>query len=246
MSNTLMIVRNTPFPVTAWTQIEAAKGEGAAAQQGLNAMCEAYWTPVFGFILRRIRNAEKAEDWTQDFFRSVVKNRTLINKADRSRGKFRAFLSQRLQWFLLDEFKRERTLLKTTPLDENAALEIPEPIKDPEFNAKWAERTLNQALDWLEDQYRREGKERRQQILAKRRAHVRSSEIANSLNLSLDTVKNELRAIRKESEECLKNLVRATVADEADMPEELDEMWRLLAWKPASPRTAQPSAEAAD
>ena len=43
---------NTHFPATAWTEIEAAKGEGETARKALGAFCEVYWSPVHGYILR--------------------------------------------------------------------------------------------------------------------------------------------------------------------------------------------------
>jgi RNA polymerase sigma factor (sigma-70 family) len=242
MSDTVSIMRNTPFPLTAWTMIEAARGEDATAREALNGLCNAYWAPVFGYISKRIRDQHQAMDIAQDFFVGVIKTGTLVDKADRNRGKFRTFLSQRLQWFLMDQYKKfskesknagelkdavQKDVASFLPILMPGTI-LPDPIEDPEFNLAWAKRTLENALNQLEDGYRTEGKEKRRQILAKTRAGVSRSEIAADLNLDSDTMKNELKAIRKESEAMVQAMVRATVSDDSFLNEEFKMIKQLL------------------
>jgi RNA polymerase sigma-70 factor (ECF subfamily) len=225
---------NSSFPATAWTMIEGAKGEGDDAKKSLSALCDVYWAPVFGFISRRIRNSHDAEDVTNNFFISLLQNPALIDKADRTRGKFRSYLSQRLKWFLMDRNKRTEHVKVTESgyLPEIAV----DPTDDFEFKVSWAKRTLERALDNLEDRYRFTGNEARRQVFIKRRTGASASEIATALNLSTDKVKNELREIKKDSETSLRELVIATGTDESLVDEEIAEIRRLITSPPPSTR----------
>ncbi len=107
MSDNITAMSNTTFPATAWTQIEAAKGKSKEARQKRDELCTLYYAPVFGFIARQIRDRHRAQDLTNDFFAQLWENPTVIEKADRRLGKFRSYLSQRLKWFIMDQFKKD-------------------------------------------------------------------------------------------------------------------------------------------
>lgn len=218
-------MRRTPFPATAWTQIEAAKGDSDSGRAAFAAWCEVYWQPAFGVIARRVSDLHKAKDLTQEFFAELLVKRTLIEKADRSRGKFRSFLSQRLKWFVLDRVKKEiieRRGLEKYKSSSHRKLTVSDEDDDPEFNLDWARRTLKQALDRLEDKYEAEGKVIRRDILKQRRAQVAPADIAIALKMKIDQLKNEMRAIRADTETSLKVVIKATVNHDSLVNEEFE------------------------
>ena len=221
------------FPPTAWTEIQAAKGEGDAARKALEYFCQAYWAPVYGYIARRTGGQERAKDLTQEFFLRSIKTGTVFEKADRNSGRFRTFLSQRLKWFLSEDIRKQKAS-KEFPV---AGAYFPEPATDRdaggEFDQAWAKHTVRLSLDRLEDRYREDGNQRRRQILALYRSGEGPAQIAAALKLNSDTAKNEIRAIVRDSHKCLWDIVRATVNNDVVANEEMEEIRRLLSAKQA-------------
>jgi RNA polymerase sigma-70 factor (ECF subfamily) len=59
----------TVFATTHWSVVAAAGGRGTPeAAAALEALCRAYWYPLYGFVRRQGHNPEDAEDLTQQFF----------------------------------------------------------------------------------------------------------------------------------------------------------------------------------
>ena len=80
------------FPNTRWSVVLAAtqqpSPESAAA---LEALCRAYWYPLYAYVRRCGQSPHDAQDLTQEFFRRLLEKRWL-DAADRERGKLRMFL----------------------------------------------------------------------------------------------------------------------------------------------------------
>ena len=55
------------FQTTRWSLIVRARGEGAVARSALEALCRAYWFPLYGFVRRNGASRHDAEDITQAF-----------------------------------------------------------------------------------------------------------------------------------------------------------------------------------
>jgi len=55
------------FPVTCWTMVAAAQGNGRQAHHALNELCGLYWPPVYAFVRRKGKSPADAEDITQVF-----------------------------------------------------------------------------------------------------------------------------------------------------------------------------------
>src|SRR5256886_15152585 len=78
-----------------------SQGDEEKAHAALAELCKIYWRPVFAFICRQGHSVPDAQDLTQDFFAMVLKGR-LLQRADRSRGRFRSLVLKALQNFLHD------------------------------------------------------------------------------------------------------------------------------------------------
>src|SRR5512144_650404 len=81
---------NGHFATTHWSVVLAAGG-GEAGHAALAALCETYWYPIYAFARRKGYRPADAQDLTQSFFAYLIEAR-LVEKADRSRGRFRSFL----------------------------------------------------------------------------------------------------------------------------------------------------------
>ena len=94
------------FPHTRWSVVFAAtrlpSPESAAA---LEAICRAYWYPLYAYVRRCGQSAHDAQDLTQEFFRLLLEKRWL-DAADREKGKLRTFLIVALKNFMCKEWRR--------------------------------------------------------------------------------------------------------------------------------------------
>eukprot|EP01035_Chromulina_nebulosa_P011360 gene11360-15195_t len=60
------------FQTTRWSLIVRARGEGAVARAALEALCRAYWFPLYAFARRNGASRHDAEDLVQAFFSHVL------------------------------------------------------------------------------------------------------------------------------------------------------------------------------
>src|SRR5579872_6431625 len=96
------------FPTTRWTLVVAAgDAKGKEARCALVSLCENYWYPLYVYLRRSGYSADEAQDLTQEFFVRVLEGRYL-DRADREKGRFRAFLLTSLKFFVADEEDRQR------------------------------------------------------------------------------------------------------------------------------------------
>jgi RNA polymerase sigma factor (sigma-70 family) len=97
------------FPPTRRSVIEAARSiDAEEREQALEALCAAYWKPVYKYIRWRWnRPAEAAQDLTQGFFAELLE-RELLDKFDASRSRLRTYLRVCVDSFVMNEDKAGR------------------------------------------------------------------------------------------------------------------------------------------
>lgn len=97
------------FPATRWSVIEAARSEDAAERaQALDALCAAYWKPVYKYVrLHWNRAAADAQDLTQGFFADLLE-REVLGRFDASRSRLRTYLRMCVDSFVMNEEKAAR------------------------------------------------------------------------------------------------------------------------------------------
>src|SRR6202453_4319968 len=94
------------FPPTRWSLVLAATRKDAPeSAAALEALCRAYWYPLYAYVRRCGQSAHDAQDLTQEFFRRLLEKRWL-DAADRERGKLRMFLIGALKHFMSNEWRR--------------------------------------------------------------------------------------------------------------------------------------------
>src|SRR3954453_8604984 len=96
------------FPTTRWSRVAAA-GDPAdpQARAALEELCRAYWYPLYALIRRKGHGPDEAADLTQDYFARLPDTGRLA-RADRSKGRFRAFLRADCGFFLAHRAERDR------------------------------------------------------------------------------------------------------------------------------------------
>src|SRR5438132_14108018 len=92
------------FGSTHWSLVlEAAQGESPQARAALDALCRAYWYPLYAFVRRKGADADAASDTTQDFFARQVVTGAVFKGARPGRGRFRAWLLESMNHHLSNE-----------------------------------------------------------------------------------------------------------------------------------------------
>src|SRR5687768_17378716 len=91
------------FATTRWSLVAAAQDPaGPHAREALADLCRAYWFPVYAYVRRRGHDQHAAQDLTQGFFARLLEMNDLA-AADRTRGRFRAFLLAACRHFLANQ-----------------------------------------------------------------------------------------------------------------------------------------------
>jgi RNA polymerase sigma-70 factor (ECF subfamily) len=235
--------RKRYFATTSWSVVVAAgAADGADAKTALAELCAAYWYPLYAYVRRRGRSADDAQDVTQAFFTRLLEKQA-IQVADRQRGKFRSFLLGSLDHFLANEFDRANAKKRgggRAPIaldfasgESRVTLEPAHNLTpEREFERQWALALLETVVRRLEAEYAAAGKSRHFELLkdalARDRDRLAFAEIAEQLELSADAARQAAHRLRKRYRALLREEVARTVADPAEVDEELTALFRAL------------------
>lgn len=202
--------------------------------------------------MRRGHSTEDAEDLTQDFFARILK-RDWLQKADRTRGSFRSLLLKSLQNFLNDVAARTQTRKRGSGVrfvswdvwmaEEPSELLVSREAcnsSSPErvFDVEWAATIVERALRRLREQCESKGRSRVFEMLSPylnaERDDFSYRDLAVKLNVADGKVKKLLYHFRQRYRLLLRDEVAQTVADPADLEDELRHLCGALAASSAS------------
>ena len=229
------------FATTHWSVVLAA-GDSASpgSREALEKLCRTYWLPVYAFVRRQGYNREQAEDLTQGFFEQLIE-KELASRPDPERGRFRNFLLKVLTQFLADERRRERALKRggdksLLPLSRSLAEEClaseSEPTPEIAYARKWALTVLDEVLGLLKQESERPGKaaifEALSPYLQGEQGLPQYAEVARRLSLTEGAVRVGVHRMRLRYRELLRAVVAQTVADAAEIDDEIRFLFRVL------------------
>ena len=222
------------FPTTHWSRVIAA-GDRAApeARAALAELCEAYWYPIYALIRRRGHPPDEACDLAQDYFTRLLE-KGVIAAADRSKGRFRAFLRTDCQHFLIDHHRRQRVrarVLKPVSIDaddaENRYRFEPADDSTPDrlFDRTWATTLLDRVLGLLAQEYAPEGRadvfDRLKVVLSQGKGAVPAAELAAQLGTTEGAVHTAVHRLKKRYRAILQREIAATLDDPSEVDEEI-------------------------
>jgi DNA-directed RNA polymerase specialized sigma24 family protein len=222
------------FPTTHWSRVIAA-GDRAApeARAALAELCEVYWYPLYALVRRCGHPPDEASDLTQEYFTRLLE-RPVIAAADRSKGRFRAFLRTDCQHFLIDQARKRivrAKVLKAVSIDGTGAesryrLEpADEMTAERLFDRAWATTLLDRALGLLGEEYAANGRadvfDRLKVVLSQDKGAVKSADLAAQLGTTEGAVNTAVHRLRKRYREILQREIAATLDDPADVNEEI-------------------------
>jgi RNA polymerase sigma-70 factor (ECF subfamily) len=232
------------FATTRWSLVAAARDRAAPpAREALAELCRAYWYPVYAFVRRCGHGHAEAEDLTQEFFARLL-GKDALAAVDPARGRFRSFLLASCRHFLANQHDRERARKRgggrpTLPLDFGGADDRyrREPAHDdtPEklFERRWALALLDEVLARLRAEYEATGKG---QLFALLKGHLTGDDpglphaaAAEQLGMTEGAVKVAVHRLRKSYRELLRQEIAQTLADPAEVDDEIRSLFAALA-----------------
>jgi RNA polymerase sigma-70 factor (ECF subfamily) len=244
MSTTAPPPRAQPwFVTTHWSVVlRAGRSDTTHARAALAKLCQIYWYPLYAYIRWRGNSPENAQDLTQGFFARLLEKNTLAS-ITREKGKFRSFLLTALNHFLVDEWKRARTLkrggLQIMSLDAAAAETRfrHEPIEtataETIFEQNWALALLDQVFQALRNEYETAGKgklfEELKFCLTGERNAIPYAQLSAKLHISEAALKVTVYRLRQRYRELLRMEVADTLSNPEEIEEELRYLFRVLA-----------------
>ena len=231
------------FVTTQWSMVLAARGPLSQEQsEALEALCRAYWYPLYAYIRRAGHGPEDAKDLTQSFLSHFLEKGAL-SLADRERGRFRTFLLTALKHYLVDE-NRRRTALKRgggrplEPLENEDGEERykfePTDLASPDvlFDRGWARAVLEQALCRLREEYacskHGPGFEALKDYVWGERSGLSCAELGREIGLSEEAAKKAVQRMRHRFAQLLRKQIAETVSTPAELEDELRHLSSLL------------------
>ena len=222
------------FRTTRWSVVFAAQGKssGADAVQSLETLCRQYWPPLYAYVRHRGHAVHDAQDLTQAFFARLLEKDWLV-AADRERGRFRTFLLMALKRFLANEWDRSQTQkrgggVKIINLEAAESISIPDPqttTAESLFERRWAFTLLESVMGRLRDEYDAAGRitqyEQLKPCLTAARGSIDYEALGAALGMQPASARSAVHRLRKRFRELFREEVSGTVADPADVDDEL-------------------------
>jgi DNA-directed RNA polymerase specialized sigma24 family protein len=235
------------FLTTRWSLIEGIKKHQDPGKTLIGLLLERYWKPVYCYLRRTGCSNEQAKDLTQGFFHEVVLSRHLIERADPSKGRFRAFLLHALKQYVID-MNRRQSIQANIPPDKITTLEIahlpvlPQTISkwSPEacFHYAWKSAILDQTLAAVEEDCLRAGQEMHWQVFRDHFLHPilddreppPLKEICQRYGLNSEKIaSNMVITVKRRFQRLLRKHLRSTVSSDTEAEEELKDF--LKTWQ---------------
>ncbi len=157
------------FLTTHWSLVDdvESSGDRDRSRALVELLLKRYWKPVYCYLRRKGYDNEKSKDLTQGFFHEVVLGRRLIERADRSKGRFRSYMLVALNNYVSAVYASETAQKRMpegglAPLDMTDPPELSRVIGDytPEesFDYAWVSALLEQVLNDVETACYEDGK----------------------------------------------------------------------------------------
>lgn len=229
------------FSTTHWSVVLSARDENSPDfSASLEALCRAYWYPLYAYVRRRGHSPHDAQDLTQEFF-SVLLRKNYLQAAGPEKGRFRTFLLVAFQRFLANEWDRLRALKRgggQTPLPLDADIAEQHYLSEPDsqgsadriYERRWALTLLDRSMTALRAEYAGAGKqaefEKLKGFLTMDGAPPAYAELASQLGTNEGAARVAVHRLRKR----YRDLFRAEIARTLTASEEIEtEVRHLLA-----------------
>ncbi len=244
LNDPLFPAAGSDFRTTSWSLVIDAKERGnTSAEAALAELCQRYWYPLYAYVRRRVGNVAEAQDLTQEFFARLL-GKNVLAAASQERGRFRSFLLTAMKNFLANEWDKAKAAKRgggrrTLPLVFDTAesrLSL-EPAHDltPErlYERQWALTLLELVVDRLEREFAAASKQAQftalKPAIAGSQVALDYAAAASQLGMTEDAVRQAAHRLRRRYRELLRDELARTVADPADVDDEIRSLFETLA-----------------
>ena len=222
-------VQRAVFTTTHWSVVLAARNSSPDARDALNALCSAYWYPLYAFVRHQGYAPHDAQDLTQEFFARLLEN-SWLHSVDPARGRFRSWLLTALKRFLTNEWRKTQTLkrghgipfVSMDSAEDRYALEPADPVTAEHlFERRWALTLLDRVLEQLGTEMAQSGRTAQFNALKPLLTGHHSlsyTDLAAQLGKSEGALKVAVHRMRDR----YRDLIREEVARTVDSPAEVD------------------------
>jgi RNA polymerase sigma-70 factor (ECF subfamily) len=233
------------FATTHWSVVVAAGAPIADTEShaALEALCRAYWFPLYAYVRRRGHAPHDAQDLTQEFFARLLAGNWVAD-ADQSKGRFRTFLLTALDRFLANAWDRAQAQkrgggqqivsLQLDDAEERLRCDPVDSAAAPEraFERRWALTLLETVVQKLAEEHRADGKAALfaalKPCLVGDRTAQPYAELAVALGLTEGAIKVSVHRLRQRYREMLRDEIAQTVANPGDVDAEMRHLFRVL------------------
>lgn len=234
-----------PFKTTQWTLVlQAGQVDSPeVAKQALEALCAAYWPPLYAYLRYRHYASTDAQDLVQAFFSDLIK-RNALSRADQAKGRLRTFLLGSLQNFLINEHDRKTAqkrgggcefLSIDQHLGEAEAAMLAATSSDEEsgYDLLWAAHVVTLAWNRLQEALSAEGKGEwlgalKPFLVGGTTPMPSQEDLAIRMGVPVATLRTWISRLRHRYRDALHAEVASTVSDPGEVEDELRYLYRLL------------------
>ena len=224
------------FPPTRTSVIDnLGSADPAARAAAYGAVARSYWQPVYAYIrLRRRRNAEDAQDLTQEFFARAFE-REYLDRYDAAKARFRTFVRVCLDGFLANADASASRLKRGggfiidtvdfTRFDEDLARHARSDEPDPEawFHREWIRAMFTAAVRRLQAHCHEKGHDAAFELFKRYDIEPEGTgprptyaELARDTGLAVTDVTNELAWARRAFRSIVLDHLRTICASDAE------------------------------
>lgn len=232
------------FATTSWSQVLAAReGASTESRQALEALCTAYWYPLYAFVRLQGYDPDAARDLTQAYFAQLLE-KDYLKDVEPSAGRFRAFLKVSIKHFVSKERVKAHALKRggrahVISLDAEVAeghyrFEPVDRLTPEEiFERRWALTVIERVLGKLRQEFAQTGKEeefqRLKSFLTGEEPRTSYREMAAELGTSEGAVKASVHRLRGRFGKSLREEIAETVANPGDVDDEVRHLLQVIA-----------------
>ena len=226
------------FPQTNWSLVQRT-----AEHEGLNDLCTLYWRPVYGFLRRRGHGPSDAEDLTQSFFASMVKDET-FKRVSSEKGRFRSFVLGALKRHVSSHRRHEgrqkrggnyeHVPIATSEMDfqDAEARYAAEPLDshtaERVFERRWVVELLERASTRLRHDYEATGRGREyallQTALGTQKPGLNLANIGEELGIKEASVRVLIHRLRRNFRAAFRDEIARTVSDHEEVEQEFQRL----------------------
>jgi DNA-directed RNA polymerase specialized sigma24 family protein len=230
------------FATTRWSLVTRAATPSPEGRVALEALCGAYWFPVYAFARKQGCTAADAEDITQDFFAEIVQSE-FLQRADPGRGRFRSYLLTAVRRRIVNAHERATAQKRgggaqfvsiDEPIAEKQFLEIDDPGLDPSqtYERSWALTVLQRARHRLRGEQAALGRlpefELLEPFLSSPPAEGEYAALATTLKMARNGVAVAVHRLGKSYRNLVRDEIADTVEDPAEVADELNHLLKVL------------------